>query len=342
MATAALFAGGAVWGQVVNYPSGAPSLPKWSDLPDWDGMWERGGEVVWDERLPRTAPEQQPSYTDEYKAKVQAARKAQQAADQAGRGRTPFTSARAGVMPGMMTMEFPMNVEINPREVAIWSAVTGDPREIYTDGRQHPANPFPSTKGHSIGHWEGQILVVDTCCFRADTPLTNGGLHSDAMHITERIWSPSKGVLKDAITVEDPKAFTKPWSTVKTFYRRPDWEMVENDTSQNDREIPTADQHVAVTLSAAELAELEGPAGAAAATTQAAPQEAPLGKRLTAGDTEALQKATVQGGVNMAWESIVVSDVAVSQTDIKWKGGSPFTKYNCTARPDGTQAYCAK
>jgi hypothetical protein len=99
----------------------------------------------------------------------------------------------------------------------------------------HPRHPFLSTKGHSIGHWEGKTLVVDTCCFRADTPLPDYGPHSDAMHITERVWSPRPGELMDHMVVTDPKAFTHPWATTFTYYHRPNWEEVEDDTSQNDR-----------------------------------------------------------------------------------------------------------
>jgi hypothetical protein len=249
--------------QTANFPPGGPKTPKWSDLPDWNGVWEHSGNAgIWDDRYPRGAPQQAPSYTEEYKAKSEAARQAKHQMDLAGKANTPATSPRAGVMPGMMTMAFPMDVEINPREVAIWSPVTGDPREIYTDGRLHPTDPFVSTKGHSIGHWEGQVLVVDTCCFRADTPLLDGGAHSDAMHITERIWSPSKGVLKDEIVVEDPKAFTQPWTTTRTYLRRPDWEEVENDVTQNDRPLPTAGQHVAASLTPAQLEELQKAAAA--------------------------------------------------------------------------------
>lgn len=336
---AALLCGAAARAQEANFPPGTPKLVKWSDLPDWDGIWQRGGPPGWNEDFPPRAPEQLPPYNAEYQQKFQQRLVEQRAIDLTGRGNTPYTSPRAGVMPGMMTMEFPMNVELNPREVAIWSPVSADPREIYTDGRRHPLHPFPSTKGQSIGHWEGKVLIVDTCCFRADTPLPGNGPHSDAMHVTERIWSPSPGVLKDAIVVEDPKAFTHPWTTTKTYYRRPTWEEVEDDTGQNDRPLPTVGESDKVSLSASELAALESASSAPTAPALEHTSSPPL----KATDIEALQKASVTGGIDQAWESIGISNVHIGPTAVTWIGASSrFIKFHCTADPDGTAPACER
>jgi hypothetical protein len=132
---------------------------------------------------------------------------------------------RAGGMPGMMTMLRPMEVQVNPHEVLIVNE-QGGLRRIYTDGRLHPADPVPGTIGHSVGRWTDKTLIVDTCCIDTAVALPGAGPHSDALHITERVYSPKPNMLVDEITVEDPKAFTRPWTTVKTFYRRPDWELL--------------------------------------------------------------------------------------------------------------------
>ena len=124
-----------------------------------------------------------------------------------------------------MTMIRPMDVQVTPYETLIMSE-GGALRHIYTDGRQHPQYTLPSPAGHSIGHWENKTLVVDTCCFTPESLLPGGAPHSDAMHITERFYSPKPNMLVDEMSVEDPKAFTRPWTTVKTFYRRPDWELL--------------------------------------------------------------------------------------------------------------------
>jgi hypothetical protein len=140
-------------------------------------------------------------------------------------------------MPAMMIMLHPFEVQVNPHETLIITE-TGQVRRIFTDGRSPPDNAPPTPMGYSIGHWEGQALVVDTCCLSADTllpafvALGSGGAagpHSDAMHITERWYSPKPNMLVDEISVEDPKAFTKPWTSIKTFYRRPDWDLLDSE-----------------------------------------------------------------------------------------------------------------
>jgi hypothetical protein len=85
-------------------------------------------------------------------------------------------------------------------------------RQIFTDGRPLPVDPQPSFYGYSTGKWEGDTLVVETNGFRdglwldiSGTPLT------DAAKLTERYHRPSFGKLEIEITVDDPKAYTKPW-----------------------------------------------------------------------------------------------------------------------------------
>ena len=86
-------------------------------------------------------------------------------------------------------------------------------RMIYTDGRQHPADVDTSFYGHSVGHWEGDTLVVDTVGLNDETWL--GGIyarsiHSDKLHVVER-WSRQGDTLEVQLTVEDPVMFTRPW-----------------------------------------------------------------------------------------------------------------------------------
>jgi hypothetical protein len=265
----------------------------------------------------------------------QAQRAAARAQAIAGRPRTGRGAGFYGSMPGMMIMLFPMNIQINPHEVVIMSA-NGGVREIYIDGRLHPKDPLPSTKGHSIGHWEGKVLVVDTCCMREDTQLPFGGPHSDAMQISERIWAPDDHTLKDAITVEDPKAFVKPWTTVKTYYRRPDWEQIEYDPDQNARDFSQAD-------SGARPGNAIADAGASAAPLASPAASKPVsGAPLKPGDTEALQKATAFGVGNLAWETVSISDVQISRDNVKWLGTTRSAKWRCTAAPDGSKPYCER
>ena len=86
-------------------------------------------------------------------------------------------------------------------------------RQIFTDGRPLPEDPNPSWNGYSTGHWEGDTLVVETSGLlegqwldRAGSPLTS------TARLTERFRRPSYGTLEIEMTVNDPKAYTKPWT----------------------------------------------------------------------------------------------------------------------------------
>jgi hypothetical protein len=208
--------------QTATYPPSGRKLPRWNALPDWNGLWERDGDLVWDNRIPAGVA-QPPPYNAEY----------QKIFDGPG--------GRQGVgrngMPGMTISLYPIDIQINPGAVVILSE-NELPRRIYTDGRLHPPEPIPNSTGHSIGEWKGKELHVDTCCVNQRIRLPGGGPHSDAMRIKERYWAPTPNTLMAEITVEDPKAFTKPWTTVKTWYRRADWEPVEYNREENNRDAP--------------------------------------------------------------------------------------------------------
>ena len=85
-------------------------------------------------------------------------------------------------------------------------------RIIYTDGRGHPEDLDTSLFGHSIGHWEGDTLVVETVGLSDETWM--GGqttsIHSDQVHVIER-WTREGDTISVAMTVDDPVMFTKPW-----------------------------------------------------------------------------------------------------------------------------------
>jgi hypothetical protein len=334
-----LLAAAPISAQVANYPAGGPKLPAWSDLPDWDGLWERGGDLVWDDSLPNVPNQAQvPPFNDQYMKDYQARREQARADALSGRPRVVQGGGLYASMPAMMIMLFPMDVQINPHEVVILSA-NGGAREIYTDGRRHPVDPLPSSKGHSIGHWDGQTLVVDTCCFRTDTRLPGGGSHSDAMHITERIWAPDARTLKDAIVVEDSKAFIKPWTTVKTYYRRPDWEQVEYDRDENTRDFgKSADTGNGLDPGA-------GAGGAAPASVQIPPAPPVQPKIVKPGNpatVEELQKATALAVGNLAWETVTVTEIQRGASEVKWSGVTRSVTWHCTAAPDGSKPSCVE
>ena len=101
-------------------------------------------------------------------------------------------------------------------------------REIYTDGRKHPPDLDPTWMGHSIGWYEGDTLVVDTVGFNNKTWLDRvGHPHSDELHLVERFRRLNHDTLTDDITIDDPKAYTKPWNATLNFELKPDWDIGE-------------------------------------------------------------------------------------------------------------------
>ena len=85
-------------------------------------------------------------------------------------------------------------------------------RQIFTDGRALPKDPEPTWMGYSVGKWEGNALVVDSNGFTEKTWLDDAGHpHTDALHVTERFSRRDSGHIDLDITIEDPKAYTKPW-----------------------------------------------------------------------------------------------------------------------------------
>jgi hypothetical protein len=107
-------------------------------------------------------------------------------------------------------------------------------RQIFTDGRQHPQDMVPSWMGDSIGKWEGDTLVVDTVGFNDKTWLDQvGHPHSEDLHLVERIRRVSQDALSIDITIDDPKAYTKPWVVHLNYDLKPGWNIGEEVCEDN-------------------------------------------------------------------------------------------------------------
>jgi hypothetical protein len=101
-------------------------------------------------------------------------------------------------------------------------------RQFFMDGRGHPGDLDPLWFGHSIAWWEGDTLVVDTVSFNDRTWLNGQGYpHSDALHVIERYQRPDMGHLEIDITLEDPKAFTRPHTFHRSHTLLTAWEIHE-------------------------------------------------------------------------------------------------------------------
>lgn len=99
-------------------------------------------------------------------------------------------------------------------------------RQVFLDGRGHPADPNPTWMGHSIARWEGDTLVVDTVGFN-DTSWINVYPHTEQLHMIERYRRVDFGHLENRVTFEDPGTFTKPWNMNLTWDLAPQEELIE-------------------------------------------------------------------------------------------------------------------
>jgi hypothetical protein len=105
---------------------------------------------------------------------------------------------------------------------------------------KHPANLAPTYLGHSVAHWEGDTLVIDTAALNDKTRIDEEGItHSKQLHVVERIRKINGGKeLESLITITDPVMFTKPWTTKRTYEWRPDVRIMEYACEENNRNAP--------------------------------------------------------------------------------------------------------
>jgi hypothetical protein len=137
-------------------------------------------------------------------------------------------------VPRIYLFNFPVQIVQIPGQVLMLFEYDHYVRRIYTDGRPHDPGNGPLWMGDSIGKWEGDTLVVDTVNFNDKTLIDRVGRpHSDALHLVERIRHIDPKFMEIEFTVDDPKAYTKPWRTKLIFESRPDWKIMEQICEDN-------------------------------------------------------------------------------------------------------------
>ena len=111
-------------------------------------------------------------------------------------------------------------------------------RQIFMDGRKHPEDPDPTWYGHSIGKWEGDTLVVDTIGYNDKFWFDFlGHPHTEKLHTIERFTRTDLGNLQWEITIEDPGAYTKPFTVLTRARLLPDGELMEYICQENNTNV---------------------------------------------------------------------------------------------------------
>jgi hypothetical protein len=131
-------------------------------------------------------------------------------------------------VPRIYLHPFPMEIIQTPGRVIMFFEFNHFVRQIFTDGRPHNTDLGPTWMGDSIGKWEGDTLVVDTIGFNDKTWIDRAGHpHSEALHVVERIRRAGQDTLETDLTIDDPKAYTKPWGGKLTYQLKPTWHISE-------------------------------------------------------------------------------------------------------------------
>jgi hypothetical protein len=139
-------------------------------------------------------------------------------------------------MPNRWFYDRPLTIFQTPKQLGIFYEADGAFREIHTDGRKLPVDPFPSWMGYSTGHWDGDTLIVDSTGYNDKVRLSGGYPHSEAMHIQERFHRRDFGHLDIDITVDDPAMLTKPVTVKVTELLLPNSDMVEYFCAEGERD----------------------------------------------------------------------------------------------------------
>ena len=208
----------------------APRATAYSQVtqwPDWTGVWSPG--VGSGSRTTATPPVLTPA--------GKAIKDAFDAGKAEGRNlQTPQASCIPNGMPGVMRTPYPFEFLYSPVRVTILIETHSQIRRIYVDG-QLPEDPDPAYQGHSVGHWEGDTLVVDTIALSPSVFLiADTGLHATEQSRLRERFTRNGDQLVDEITVADPTLLAEPYVMVQTYTIQPDWQMREYVCQENNRD----------------------------------------------------------------------------------------------------------
>ena len=202
---------------IINPPPTAQDYADLAKLPDWSGVWNP--KITDQDQQARTNP---PPWNEKVAKEVEK----MWAEEKAGRPKLIFYGCLPEAHPSwMLVTHNAMEFLFTPGRVTILGESDGNRlRRIYTDGRGHPEDPDPTFHGHSIGHWEGDTLVVDTVGILPQAYLAIseavGVPNNGDMRVVERIYLADKDILHVELEIFAPKILTKPWKTTRIYFRQ--------------------------------------------------------------------------------------------------------------------------
>ena len=213
--------------------SAAAALPKpvAAEGPNFSGAWEDPNpqdqiRPAGSPPLPQEVPP--PPLKEPHLAEWQARQKVN--AERTARGDPPVGNGVLcipGGMPSMMKATFPIEVLQTPGQVTIINEAFAQVRRIYLNEKQIKVEDAePLFWGHSVGHWEGNTLVVNTIGLKENVRMRDVP-HSPNMKVDERITVTSPTTFEDQMTVTDPEYLTKPWTWTYKFVRKADYKINE-------------------------------------------------------------------------------------------------------------------
>ena len=148
----------------------------------------------------------------------------------------PGRKAMGWGFPMMMNAATPIQFLITPEQVLIINAYN-EARHIYTDGREHPPleDLWPTVLGHSVGHWEGDTLVIDTIMVKDPFDYFHGSPPlSDQAHYVERIRMDGERMVSE-MTIDDPVTLSEPWQVTVSWVRDEGYDRMVQIDWENDR-----------------------------------------------------------------------------------------------------------
>ena len=143
-----------------------------------------------------------------------------------------------GGVPRSNAVPYPFKIFHTPGVTLILYEAVHWYRQIFTDGRALPKDTNPAWMGYSIGRWEGDAFVVESSGFNDNVWLDNGGHPAtENLRVTERFRRKDFGHMNIEITIDDPKAYTRPWNVTLPLIYAPDNELIEYVCVENEKDL---------------------------------------------------------------------------------------------------------